>query len=130
MVTVSSSVRKAVAVMRFPCGHSEPEASVARRTQAAARLHAAGDCVQHRAHRLGGAGVDGGAGQLGGQFVLHRLNHHLEGLVDAPSTPWSARSMIASGQWFKPTANDACVRSATTSDAGLHCGTCQASTST
>jgi len=35
MATVWFSVRKAAAVMRFPCGHPEPETSVAGRIRAA-----------------------------------------------------------------------------------------------
>ena len=33
MASVRSSVRSRAAVMRFPCGHSEPEASVAGRVR-------------------------------------------------------------------------------------------------
>jgi hypothetical protein len=36
MATVRSSVRITAAVMRFPCGHSEPEASATGRVRAAA----------------------------------------------------------------------------------------------
>ena len=36
MATVRSSAQSTAAVMRFPCGHSEPEASATRRVRAAA----------------------------------------------------------------------------------------------
>jgi hypothetical protein len=36
MATVRSSVRSTAAVMRFPCGHAEPEASATGRIRAAA----------------------------------------------------------------------------------------------
>jgi len=36
MASVRSSARSKAAVMRFPCGHSEPEASVAGRVRRAA----------------------------------------------------------------------------------------------
>ena len=35
MATVRSSARSTAAVMRFPCGHSEPEASATGRVRAA-----------------------------------------------------------------------------------------------
>ena len=37
MASVRSSVRSTAAVMRFPCGHSEPEASATGRVRRAAR---------------------------------------------------------------------------------------------
>ena len=35
MASIRSSVRSTAAVMRFPCGHSEPDASAGRRVRAA-----------------------------------------------------------------------------------------------
>ena len=71
MASARSSVRSRAAVMRFPCGHSEPEASVAARARRAAGRAVWVACRRCNVVALACAPADGRGRRVGKTLTAH-----------------------------------------------------------